>query len=148
MDPSPENELVARLRERVGERREDGLYPDGLEDDLDLHFHHIAVRGVRDRFERLRAALDDADAVGRALSASHIGTGSERVAGGFVHRLVARMTHRQTEGALTQVREYAEALAEAHRALLMAYADLVSQVDDLRDRLGGGSGEGGGPASP
>lgn len=128
---------MARLRERVSERRTEGLYPDGLEDDLDLHFHHIAVRGVRDRFERLRVALGDADAAGRALSAARIGTGSEKAAGGFVHRLVARLTHRQTEGALSQVREYADALAEAHRALLLAYADLVSQVDDLRDRVEG-----------
>lgn len=137
------DDVVGELRARVDQRRAEGLYSDGLEENLDLHFHHIAVRGVRDRLERLREALEDADAAGRALSASSIETGSQRAGGSFVHRLVARLTHRQVEGALAQVRDYAEALAEAHRALLLAHADLISQVDDLRDRLGppGGGGE-------
>lgn len=129
------DDLVAELRARVEERRREGLYPEGLEESLDLHFHHIAVRGVRDRLERLRTALEEADTAGRALSASRIDTGSERRGGALVHRAVARLVHRQVEGALDQVRDYAEALAEAHRALLLAYADLVSQVDDLRDRF-------------
>lgn len=136
--PLPEHPTVEELRRRVEKRRAEGLYPPGLEDDLDLHYHHIAVRGVRDRFERLRSALEEADAAGAALSVDQIETESARAGGSLVHRAVARLTHRQVEGALTQVREYAEALAEAHRALLLAHADLVSQVDDLRDRFSGG----------
>lgn len=137
--PPPGETLAQRLRDAVEDRRRDGLYPEGLEHDLDLHYHHIAVRGVRDRFDRLRAALDAADAAGRELSAARIETASARTGGGALHRLVARLTHRQVEGTLTQVREYAEALAEAHRAMLLAYADLVSQIDDLRDRFEDGT---------
>lgn len=132
--PSTE-ELVAELRARVEAKRAEGLYPEGLEDDLDLHFHHIAVRGVRDRLERLRVALEEADEVGRALTAAQIGFGSERPGGRAVHRLIAKLVGRQVEGSLAQVRRYADALAEAHRALLLAQADLASHVDDLRDRL-------------
>ncbi|MBI2169545.1 MAG: hypothetical protein HYU28_08610 [Actinobacteria bacterium] len=134
-DVTPVDDLVAQLRARVDERRAAGEYPEGLEENLDLHFHHIATRGVRDRLERLREALEAADAAGRALSAARIDTVSGKAGGAVVHRAVARLVGRQVEGALTQVREYADALAEAHRALLLAYADLVSQVDDLRDRL-------------
>lgn len=129
------DDLVAELRARVEERRRRGLYPEGLEDQLDLHFHHIAVRGVRDRLERLRVALEEADAAGRALAAQRIETSSEWWGGAIVHRAVARLVHRQVDGAVAQVRGYAEALAEAHRALLLAHADLVSRVDALSDRF-------------
>ncbi len=129
------DDLVSRLRERVDERRRVGEYPEGLEADLDLHFHHIAVRGVRDRLARLREAFAEADATGRAVGAEHIPTTSERRGGELVHRTVAAVVHRQVEGALEQVREYADALAEAHRAQLLAHADLAGKVDDVRDLL-------------
>lgn len=135
--PSVER-LVETIRERVEERRRAGEYPEGLEDQLDLHFHHIAVRAVRDRLERLRVALEEADARGRELRADRIATESQRPGAGLAHRAVARLVRRQVEGALTQVREYADALAEAHRALLLAYGDLVAQMEELRDRLGAG----------
>lgn len=147
--PPDVDALVARLRERVEERRRDGRYPPGLEEELDRHFHHIAVRGVRDRLQRLREALAEADDRGRRLSAAGIPLGSERRLGSAVHRGVARLVGRQTEGALEQVRDYADALAEAHRALLLAHADLVARVDELRDRFvalddtRGGDGTGG-----
>ena len=132
---SSHDDLLAALRARVGERRQSGLYPPGLEEELDLHFHHIAVRAVRDRMERLRSAFVDADAKGLALGAERIAASSRNAVGSAVHKTVARLVSRQIEGVLTQVREYTEALADAHRAQLLAYADLVSQLDDLRDRF-------------
>lgn len=134
-EPPSVDDLVARLRERVDERRRAGEYPEGLEADLDLHFHHIAVRGVRDRLARLREAFAEADATGRRVGAEHIPTTSERRGGELVHRTVAAVVRRQVEGALDQVREYADALAEAHRAQLLAHADLAGTVDDIRDLL-------------
>jgi len=129
------DDVVARLRAKVDERRRAGLYPPGLEEDLDLHFHHIAVRGVRDRLKRLEDAFAEVERRGSALHAARIGTESQRAAGSVVHKAVARLVARQVEGVLTQVREYADAVAEAQRAVVLLASDLESKIDELRDRV-------------
>lgn len=108
--------LVEQLRARVEARREAGEYPAGLEQDLDAHFRHVAAarRGAGDLRDHLDVLRDAS-----AFSAGRISTKSRLRVGAWFHRLVGRAVHRQTQGVLAQVSEFAaqvqtvlEAMAE------------------------------------
>jgi hypothetical protein len=139
VDGPSSDAIIETLRRRVEERRQAGLYPPDLEDQLDVHFRHIALRGVRDRLKRLEDAFAESDRAAASLDAAHVPTDSARPGGSLVHRVAARLSTR----VLAQVREYARAVSEADRAVLLAYSDLVHRVDELQDRIDLGRGDDG-----
>lgn len=109
------DELVEQLRARVEARRAAGDYPPHLEEDLDAHFRRLAAsrhgaRTLRERLEALRAASE--------FSSERISTTSRRAAGSWIHRMVARVVHRQTQGVLVQVEQYAAALDATLEAII------------------------------
>ncbi len=141
--PLDVDELVRRLRARVQARRRSGLYPPGLEDDLDAHFKNIAANRPAQGPAALRGAL--------ALLASRMGFDSKaipvesRLPGGeAVHRATAKLVGRQTAGILDQVRDFASAVHAVLQALVSTleegtshfHADLVGRIEALGERLG------------
>jgi 2-polyprenyl-3-methyl-5-hydroxy-6-metoxy-1,4-benzoquinol methylase len=113
--------LVEQLRARVEERRRDGSYPPGLEQDLDAHFRHVSSsrRGALSLREHLDAVREAS-----AFAAERISTQSRAQVGSKLHQLIARIVHRQTQGVLEQVHQFAvavqdtlEAMAESIEAL-------------------------------
>ena len=136
------DELVAQLQAKVEQRRAQGDYPPGLEDALDEHFRRIAAHRVIPDFSAVEQALAKMEAAAQ-FSADRIETGSSAPGGASVHRLLAKLTRRQTEGVLQQVQEFADATREAMRAIVVAmqqpaahnHAELVGEIDAILDRM-------------
>ncbi len=129
MDEASEvDELVARLRDRVEERRRSGAYPADLEEEMTAHFRRILHqrRGPRD--------LPDVEGPVRAarnalpLEAKRIPTTSALPGGELLHKAVARIVSRQTQGALQQVEAFARPVQDALEALLAAIQELDRRI--------------------
>jgi SAM-dependent methyltransferase len=107
--------LIAALRERVEQRRQDGSYPPGLEQDLDAHFRQVraARRGALSLREHLDALRESS-----AFSAERISASSRIAVGSWLHRVVARAVHRQTQGILEQVQQFAAAVQDTIEAMV------------------------------
>ncbi len=117
------DELVHALQARVEERRRSGEYPPGLEQELDAHYQRIvSTRGSRSSFrERLDAVHETTD----AFAADAIPLRSRVPGGALLHRIVAKVVRRQTEGVIGQARANARAVADA----LEAVADPLEMTD-------------------
>jgi SAM-dependent methyltransferase len=138
------DELIQALKRKVEERRQEGFYPPGLEDDLDGHFRRIVSHRSDTDLSELDAALARLSAIS-GLSPSRIVASSAVPGGSAVHRTVARAVARQTQGILEQVEEVVSSLREVVNALSQAlrkpdshlHPDLLGQVDALQERLSG-----------
>ena len=112
-------EALERIRLRVEERRDAGDYPPGLEQQLDRHYHHI-LKGFDAEVEAI-AALRLAVANLRAQSEfdlSRIDTWSRNPIKRFLHRVMGKLTIRQTRGVLDQYKRHSDALDEVLAGLL------------------------------
>ena len=143
MDEKPDvDALVAELRARVEQRRRQGVYPPGLEDDLDQHFRRIAGHRVIPDFSAVEQALAAMRAKA-AFSANRVPAGSGIPGGQYVHRLLAKLMRRQAEGILAQVQEFADAVHDAMQAMLNAmeqppnhtHGELAGEIDAILDRM-------------
>lgn len=116
-DPSAANtdELVHALRARVEERRRSGAYPPRLVQELDAHYQRIvSARGAEATFrQRLDAVHETTD----AFAGDAIPLRSRIPGGALLHRIVAKIVRRQTEGVIAQARANARAVADALEAL-------------------------------
>ncbi len=113
------DKVLERIRNRVEERRESGDYPPGLEQQLDRHYHHI-LKGLNSDIEAttaLKMAIGNLQ-THADFSLDHIDTGSKNPLKRFAHRLVGRLTIRQTHGVISQLRLYGDALDEVLECLL------------------------------
>jgi 2-polyprenyl-3-methyl-5-hydroxy-6-metoxy-1,4-benzoquinol methylase len=139
------DELLATLRARVEQRRHDGVYPPGLEEELDRHFAHLAgdLRPLNTSF-----LLDELDAARNDLAhfefaRDRISTESQLPGGTAMHRAVAKATSRQIQGVIEQAQDYARKvgltiglMAEVTTAISDAYdRTVIQQLDDLQLRL-------------
>lgn len=135
-------ELLAQLRERVQERRHRGEYPPGLEEDLESHFRRIATHGRTQDLEQVRSGLLAMESR-MAFTRGRIHAESELPGGSLVHRSVAKVVGRQTDGVLDQMRLFAESVRDTFEALLdlletpsdHVHTDLVEQLDGALERL-------------
>jgi len=141
--PPPEiDALIDEIRRRVAERRRSGFYPEGLEDDLDAHFRRIVSHRRGAATEAVRESLLDLDAQSH-FSPDRIPTATRLPGGDTVHRVVRKLTSRQTQGALQQVQEFSDALRSTLRLILDAleepgdhlHADLAAQLDAVWERF-------------
>lgn len=142
LPPPDVDGLVAELQRRVEERRREGDFPPGLEDDLDAHFHRIAAHRDRRTYAHLHEAiqvLHDAGDVG--LHRMHV---ESSVPGGdVVHRTMAKALSRQTQGIFLQLKAFAEAVEATARLVTAhleepaqhAHLDLLAQLDAVHDRM-------------
>jgi hypothetical protein len=132
--------LVRRLHEMVEERRRSGEYPPDLEQSLAGHYQQIlAGQGLgADRLEQLLRNLDLASDLGRY----RIQNVSSVPLGSIVHKMISKVTARQTDGILLQVAELAVAinavvveLAESQQPGGARLSDITARIDDILDRL-------------
>lgn len=142
-DPTADlDQVLARLQSQVEERRKAGVYPPGLERDLEEHFRRIVAHRASPDFARLRAALATLDQRAR-FGLDRIPAQSQVRGGEALHRAVAKVVARQTQGVLDQVQAYADAVGEVLAAVAGAledpeghvHADLVGQLDAVLERL-------------
>ena len=154
MPPDPSHEsaagsadldaVIAELKARIEERRNEGEYPDGLEETLDEHFDRLV--GVRPRstpalHSELQAALRELSTTG--FSRARIDPSSNIPAGRFVHRAMSRALSRQLDGVLRQIDEQNQLVTRALALLgeIAASIDnefdsgIVQQLDDVQVRL-------------
>src|SRR5688500_14722776 len=122
------DELVAQLRDRVEARRRSGSYPATLEEEMTAHFRRIlhqrrGAQPLPDVQEAVRAA-------GQALplQASRIAVTSGLPGGEMVHKAVAKLVSRQTQGVVQQVQAYAQPVQAALEALALAVSELSRTV--------------------
>jgi SAM-dependent methyltransferase len=134
--------VVDRLRSTAEVRRKEGLYPAGLEEDLDAHFRRIAAHRVEPDLSRLDELVERVRAL-PGLSTERISPASDLPGGASLHRAVARLTDRQVQGVLEQVQDVVSALQAVVGELADAlrrpnthlHPDLLGQVDALQERL-------------
>jgi hypothetical protein len=136
LDARPDvDELVVRLRERVEERRRSGQYPEGLEADLDRHFEMAVAASLRTRAD-LGALLEDVRVASAQIGEEHISSISSVPLGSSVHRSIARLVHRQTEGVLQQVQRHARAVDALLEVIVtQELPDIVARLDAVMERL-------------
>jgi len=137
------DELVARLRERVEERRREGAYPADLERDLDEHFQRIAAHRVEPYdFDVMREKLGGLDRA-MAFSADAAVGASEVPGGELVHRAVAKVVRRQTQAVVEQLQRFADEVRDVLQEIVRVlqhpdghrHPDMLGQIDALLERL-------------
>lgn len=137
MDEAPDiDELVARLRERVEERRRSGAYPANLEEEMTAHFRRILHQRREPR--PLPDVQEAVRAVGQVLplQANRIPLTSGLPGGEVIHKTVAKVVGRQTQGILQQVQSFAQPVQAALEALTAAVTELNRVIaDDVSQSL-------------
>lgn len=138
------DELVARLRTRVEERRQAGLYPAELEEQMSSHFRRINSHRIVPNLDDLETALDD---LKRRLDFRMERTPIESSlpAGTALHKTMAKLQARQIVGALEQVRDFGEGVLQILTLVTAAlenpnshvHTDLVGQIDATVERVSG-----------
>jgi hypothetical protein len=144
-DPREDLErLLETLRERVDARRVGGVYPPGLEEDLDRHFRMLAgERPASPSFtmDELEEALRDLQHF--AYGREHISLDSNLPGGRALHRAVGKTVARQIQGVLDQAQDQSRRVAhtitlltEVTNTLADAFdRRVLQQIDDLQVRL-------------
>ena len=142
-EPTDVDSLIEALRERVRERRASGLYPEGLEHDLDSHFRRISThRPATYELERLHekhAALHRF----AGFTPARIEVTSHVPGGSAMHALVGKVVSRQVAGVLAQMQEFALQVRDFLDELMVfvqhphghAHPDLLGQIEAILDRL-------------
>jgi 2-polyprenyl-3-methyl-5-hydroxy-6-metoxy-1,4-benzoquinol methylase len=133
-DPNPPDleRLLATLRDRVEKRRIDGVYPPGLEAELDGHFERLTGdRPPTPSF--LLAELEQAlDQLVNFEYRRDVISDSSRVPGGStLHRAIAKGVGRQIQGVLEQTQDQSRRVARAI-ALMARATNLLSDAYDTR----------------
>lgn len=128
---------------RVAQRRSEGVYPEGLEDDLDAHFTRLSSHlPKRYDSEVLQAKLRTLNSQS-GFTAERIASESGLPGGSAFHGLIAKLVSRQVGGILEQVQEFADATRSVINEMATAmqhphghgHSDLLGQIEALHDRL-------------
>ncbi|MBT6200536.1 MAG: hypothetical protein HOI21_08425 [Bacteroidetes Order II. Incertae sedis bacterium] len=150
--PKEVADALRRISETVEKRRLSGDYPEGLEDQLDRHYRQILkgfdvddteMQSLQGALHHLRSATN--------FNASHIEVWSPNPLKRLIHRLLAKLTVRQTRGVLLQIEQYTDALdnllnqiiestqeatsAEQGQGLFSNRSDLERRLSTALDRL-------------
>jgi hypothetical protein len=120
--------LVAQLQAKVEERRRSGFYPPGLEEDMTVHTRRMLHHHTRTRSEPdLRAHLRQVEA-SLPFDAGGIPAVSGVPGGELIHKGVAKVVSRQTQGALAEVEGFARPVRDALAAIVEALENLTESV--------------------
>jgi len=131
--------VVAELRAKVEERRRSGMYPPGLEEDMSAHaqrmlHHHATVRPETDLRSMVRAVT-----AAIPFDAQRIPAISGVPGGELIHKTVAKVVSRQTQGALSEVEAFARPVRDTLEAIVEALENLMESVradiDALYERV-------------
>jgi O-antigen chain-terminating methyltransferase len=122
--------LLATLRDRIDQRRAAGLYPVGLEDELDEHFGRLTderppgAAFLLDQLDEARGAIQRAQVTGTEAP-----TDSRVPGGSLVHRAVGKAVARHVQGLVEQTQQHAAAVDRA----VQLVADVASVLADSYD---------------
>jgi 2-polyprenyl-3-methyl-5-hydroxy-6-metoxy-1,4-benzoquinol methylase len=131
------DELVAQLRTRVESRRRAGAYPAGLEEEMSAHFRRILHLRRETRPSPDLAGPVRAAAQALPIEASKIPLESGLPGGQALHKAIARLVGRQTQGALEQVQAFAQPVHAALEAITAALQELDRAINvDIAQSLG------------
>ncbi|HEV7886453.1 MAG TPA: methyltransferase domain-containing protein [Acidimicrobiales bacterium] len=144
-EPTPDiDALVDRLRAKVDERRQAGIYPPELEEEMAAHFRRITSHRILPNLDDLQEALGDLQ---RRLDFRPERTPIESrlPAGAAMHKTLAKLQARQIAGALEQVRDFGEGVLQLLTLITAAienpnshvHTDLVGQMDATVERVSG-----------
>lgn len=125
--------LVAQLQAKVEERRRSGFYPPGLEEDMALHTRRMIHHHTRPQPD-LRANLRQVEAA-LPFDAGRIPAVSGVPGGELIHKTVAKITSRQTQGALAEVEAFARPVRDALVAIVDTLEGLMESVRGEIDAL-------------
>jgi 2-polyprenyl-3-methyl-5-hydroxy-6-metoxy-1,4-benzoquinol methylase len=136
------DDLITRLRTRVEERRANGEYPDGLEDELEAHFRRIVFHRSNAEVSQLQADVDSLDSH-MVFTIGTVATDSDIPGGEILHKAMNKAVARTSQTIVDQVQELAIAVRRAIRTLAVAvqdpnthvHADLIGHIDALAERL-------------
>jgi SAM-dependent methyltransferase len=135
------DDLVARLRSRVAERREAGDYPEDLEAKLEEHFHRIVFHRAETHVDQLRA---DVEAIDSHMDFAVKFVNESNVPGGeVIHRVINKAIARTASAMAQQMQDFADATRRALRTLATAvqdpnshvHGDLIGHIDAIIERL-------------
>ena len=127
--------LVAQLQAKVEERRRAGFYPPGLEEDLTVHTRRMLHHHTRTRTDPdLRGHLRQVEA-SLPFDAGRIPAASGMPGGELIHKGVAKVVSRQTQGALAEVEGFARPVRDALAAIVDALENLAESVRTDVDAL-------------
>jgi O-antigen chain-terminating methyltransferase len=132
-DPTPDLEqLIETLRDRVEQRRRDGAYAPGVEEELDRHFTSIVnLRQMSPTLavDELEHAINDFQH--QVIGRERISNASNLPGGPALHRLIGKIVARQIEGVLAQTREQQMRLGHI-LALSARVSEIVADGYDKR----------------
>lgn len=125
--------LVA-LHQRVEDRRRQGTYPPGLEEQLEEHARRILASRHDSSRERMEALREQLDQIRRGtLAGPHrISTDSRMPGGSLVHAVFARLATRHSQAILEQVGNLADQLVEL---IEETQAELLGQLATVYELL-------------
>lgn len=129
--------VLTRLREQVQQRREDGAYPPGLEEELEADLRRIITRPtVVSPFADMRGLLEKRGQPPGVNPGRVAGATASGVPGGAVlHSAVARAVSHQTAGVLSQVQDISNALWQDILLLAEAVSAIEERLQDKRALL-------------
>jgi hypothetical protein len=137
-------EALDRIRKRVEERREAGEIPAGLEEQLDRHYRGMVSQMVSEQrvIAGLKGAVESFDDAPE-FSRSRIDYSSSSIVARVFHRVWGKLSARQTEGILQQLRDYnslvrraVDRMSEVIESLAVhGHPDTERRVATLADRL-------------
>lgn len=134
------DDVLARLRAKVAERLAAGEYPADLPARMDMHFERLlGGRGASTiDFERVGRVLDEARQA-RLFALEHISYESDLPGGTAAHKLIGRVTARQSQGILQQLQTWADATQRALDTLAISLnqlkGDLANEARGLDEQV-------------
>lgn len=134
-------DVAERLRARVAERRAAGLYPEGLEAQLDDHYRRIVLHKATLAPDGLHDALAKLDAAGQFRS--EVPVDSSVPGGELLHRALNKAVARQGQLLASQMQEFGDVTRDVLRRLSEGqqsgashvHGDLVGRLDAILERL-------------
>jgi hypothetical protein len=140
--------VIAEVQAAAAEARASGVYPEGLEEQLQSDFARQLHRGDRNkqrqfRVETLKHQLREIERT-RHFGPEHVENTSSVPGGAIVHKAAGKAVNRQITGVYQQVRRFSDTVAALLAELVDAiedptahvHDDMVAELDVLQDRVG------------
>jgi len=145
-DPDPTvdlERLVDDLKQRLEERRQAGLYPPALEEQLDEHARQFATHRMPrpDLIQPLRQAMAKVDQT-RGIHREEIEPSSSIPLGAHVHRAADKLQRRHLDSLVAQVWTFAASVTDALARTIDVldqpqddYLGVIEQLDAILERI-------------
>ena len=140
--------ILAEVRAAAEEARANGVYPDGLEEQLQSDFARQLARpdhdeARRERVNTLKNQLHEVE-LARHFGPEHVAQKSSVPGGAIVHKATAKAIDRQVTGIYRQVRRFTDTLMPLMAQVVdviedptaHVHDDLVAELDTVHDRVG------------